>query len=161
MVTAFRSGTMGLIRDLLDGGSSVGLSDASLLERFAGDRDEAAFAALVTRHGGMVWNTCRAVLKEPNAVDDAFQATFVLLFRKAATIRGREALGCCAGRNRPSTTTGPDGRFRIEGLVPGVKYDVLDNAARKADGPILDGVQVGPGEVKDVGDVALPTYKEK
>jgi RNA polymerase sigma factor (sigma-70 family) len=93
MATAFRSGTLGLIQHLFDRGTCTGLSDARLLERFVNDRDEAAFAALVARHGALVLNTCRAVLKDPNAADDAFQATFVLLFRKAGSIRGHDALG--------------------------------------------------------------------
>ncbi len=93
MATAFRSGTLGLIQHLFDRGTCTGLSDARLLERFVTGRDEAAFAALVARHGALVLNTCRAVLKDPNAADDAFQATFVLLFRKAGSIRGRDSLG--------------------------------------------------------------------
>ncbi len=51
------------------------------------------------------------------------------------------------------------GRFRIEGLVPGVKYDALGSSTNKASGPILNGVQVGPGEVKDLGDITLPTWR--
>ena len=93
MATAFRSGTLGLIQHLYDAGTFTGLSDARLLERFVNRREEAAFAALVGRHGAMVLNTCRAVLKDPNAADDAFQATFVLLFRKGGSIRGCDALG--------------------------------------------------------------------
>ena len=93
MATAFRSGALGLIRHLFESGTCTGLSDARLLERFVTHRDEAAFAALVARHGPLVLNTCRAVLKDPNAADDAFQATFVLLFRKSGSIRGRDALG--------------------------------------------------------------------
>ena len=83
MATAFRWGTLGLIRHLFESGTCTGLSDARLLERFVTHRDETAFAALVARHGSLVLNTCQAVLKDPNAADDAFQATFVLLFRKA------------------------------------------------------------------------------
>ncbi len=93
MATAFRSGTLGLIRHLFESGTCTGLSDARLLERFVTNQDEAAFAALVARHGALVLNTCQAVLKDPNAADDVFQATFVLLFRKAGSIRGRDALG--------------------------------------------------------------------
>jgi DNA-directed RNA polymerase specialized sigma24 family protein len=93
MATAFRSGTLGLIQHLFDRGTWTGLSDARLLERFVTGRDESAFAALVARHGALVLNTCRAVLKDPDAADDAFQATFVLLFRKAGSIRGHDALG--------------------------------------------------------------------
>ncbi len=93
MATAFRSGTLGLIQHLFDEGTCTGLSDARLLERFVTGGDEAAFAALVSRHGALVLNTCQAVLKDPDAAADAFQATFVLLFRKAGSIRGRDALG--------------------------------------------------------------------
>ena len=93
MATAFRSGTLGLIRHLFESGTCTGLSDARLLERFVTHRDETAFAALVARHGSLVLNTCQTVLKDLNAADDAFQATFVLLFRKAGSIRGRNAVG--------------------------------------------------------------------
>jgi hypothetical protein len=57
-------------------------------------------------------------------------------------------------------TVDAQGRFRIEGLVPGVKYDALGSAASKAYGPVLQGAQVGPGEVKDLGDILLPTAKD-
>jgi RNA polymerase sigma factor (sigma-70 family) len=93
MATAFRSGTLGLIRDLFESGTCTGLSDARLLERFVTQGDESAFAAMVARHCALVLSTCQAVLKDPNAADDVFQATFVLLFRKAGSIRGRDALG--------------------------------------------------------------------
>jgi RNA polymerase sigma factor (sigma-70 family) len=93
MATAFRSGTLGLIQHLYDSGTCTGLSDARLLERFVSRREEGAFAALVARHGAMVLSTCQAVLKDPSAADDAFQATFVLLFRKAGSIRHCDALG--------------------------------------------------------------------
>ena len=64
------------------------------------------------------------------------------------------------GDLRVKPTVDAEGRFRIEGLVPGVKYDALGHSPSKADGPILQGVQVGPGEVKDLGDVKLPTWKK-
>jgi RNA polymerase sigma factor (sigma-70 family) len=74
-------------------GTLAGRPDAQLLERFILQRDEAAFAALVARHGPMVLGTCRAVLHDPDASEDAFQATFLVLVRKAGSIRGHEALG--------------------------------------------------------------------
>ena len=59
MATAFRSGTLGLIQHLFDMGTCTGLSDARLLERFVTDRDEAAFATLVARHGALVLTPAR------------------------------------------------------------------------------------------------------
>jgi RNA polymerase sigma factor (sigma-70 family) len=68
-------------------------TDAQLLERFVKSRDEAAFEVLVWRHGGMVYNLCRRVLRQADAAEDAFQATFLTLARKAHTVYKREALG--------------------------------------------------------------------
>jgi RNA polymerase sigma factor (sigma-70 family) len=68
------------------------LADELLLERFAGAGDEAAFAALVERYGGMVLGVCRRVLERVDEGEDAFQATFLVLARKARTIRKRQAL---------------------------------------------------------------------
>jgi RNA polymerase sigma factor (sigma-70 family) len=93
MAAAIRSGALGNIQSLFDEGTCTGLSDARLLERFVTRDDEVAFAAMVERHGDLVRNTCQAVLKDPDAAADAFQATFVLLFRKAGSIRGGDALG--------------------------------------------------------------------
>ena len=59
-------------------------SDAGLLERFVRGRDEDAFAALVARHGPMVLGVCRRLVGDSHAAEDAFQAVFVVLARKAA-----------------------------------------------------------------------------
>jgi RNA polymerase sigma factor (sigma-70 family) len=67
-------------------------SDAVLLERFVQGRDEAAFAALVARHGAMVLRSCRRVLGDVQEAEDAFQATFLILARKAPTLRRPNAL---------------------------------------------------------------------
>jgi RNA polymerase sigma factor (sigma-70 family) len=81
------------LRDLFGGGTAVGLDDAELLRRYAAAHDGPAFAALVARHGPMVAATCRAVLPDHHDVEDAFQATFLVLARKAASIHAGDALG--------------------------------------------------------------------
>ena len=63
------------------------LSDRQLLERFLGERSEASFAALVQRHGPMVLNVCRRVLRHEQDAEDAFQATFLMLAQRAGSIR--------------------------------------------------------------------------
>jgi RNA polymerase sigma factor (sigma-70 family) len=73
-------------RSLWEAGTVSGLSDAQLLERFAAQRDDQAFAALVARHGPLVWAVCRSILRDPHDVEDAFQATFLILARKAHTL---------------------------------------------------------------------------
>ncbi len=79
--------------DLFRAGTAVGLGDDQLLARYAASRDDAAFEALVARHGPMVLATCRAILHHEHDVEDAFQATFVVLARKARSVRTGDALG--------------------------------------------------------------------
>jgi RNA polymerase sigma factor (sigma-70 family) len=69
-----------------------GLGDAQLLERWLAQRDEAAFEVLVWRYGPMVLGVCRRLLRHPQDVEDAFQATFLTFVRKAGSIRKREGV---------------------------------------------------------------------
>src|SRR5438093_11154662 len=81
------------IHKLLGKQMAAGLTDRQLLERFYADREEAAFTALVERHGGMVLGVCRRVLQDPHEAEDAFQATFLVLARKAGSLRWSESGG--------------------------------------------------------------------
>ncbi|HKB38593.1 MAG TPA: sigma-70 family RNA polymerase sigma factor, partial [Gemmataceae bacterium] len=81
----------GLCRRL--GERGVGLPDAELLARWVASRDEAAFELLLHRHASLVLGVCRRMLDDPQDVEDAFQATFLLLLRKAAAVRKGESLG--------------------------------------------------------------------
>ena len=80
------------LRILTDPNRSRELSDADLLERFRTQREEAAFTLLVQRHGPMVLTLCRRILGNGHEAEDVFQAAFLVLVRKAATIRQDESL---------------------------------------------------------------------
>jgi RNA polymerase sigma factor (sigma-70 family) len=82
------------IRHLLGGAPEAALSDGQLLERFLADRDATAVEALVRRYGPLVFGACRRVLGDAHAAEDVFQATFLVLVRKAAVLdRGQPLAG--------------------------------------------------------------------
>src|SRR5580704_10480914 len=93
MTTMHTGAVLRQIDQLFGAGTLAGLSDAQLLARFRTQRDEAAFVALAARHGPMVLVVCRGVLRDEHAAEDAFQATFLILARKAGTLWVGESLG--------------------------------------------------------------------
>src|SRR5262245_51558613 len=99
--------------------------DGELLDRFLRRQDEAAFAALVHRHGAMVLSVCRRVLRNPHDAEDACQATFLILARKAAAIRKRDAVGSW-----------------LHGVAVRVARDLRAKLARRAARPLAAGDDV-------------------
>jgi RNA polymerase sigma factor (sigma-70 family) len=81
------------VNRLFGTGTVAGLSEDELLERFLTAHDEVAFEALLARHGPVVLQVCRRLLDDPHDVDDAFQATFLILVKKARVIQNRALLG--------------------------------------------------------------------
>jgi RNA polymerase sigma factor (sigma-70 family) len=81
------------LRGLLGAQGAGGPTDGDLLRRYVAQGDEAAFEALLRRHGPMVLGLCRRLLGTAQDVDDAFQATFLVLIRKAASIGDGERIG--------------------------------------------------------------------
>jgi RNA polymerase sigma-70 factor (ECF subfamily) len=84
------------LRELSAGHDAEELSDRELVERYAARRDEAAFEALLLRHGPLVWRVCWHVTRHEQNAEDAFQATFLVMARRAVAIRKRSRLpvGC-------------------------------------------------------------------
>ncbi len=81
------------LRRVLDSDAGGAPTDAQLVERYLHSRDESAFELLVWRHGGMVLDLCRRLLPQAADAEDAFQATFLTLVRKAHTIGKRGSVG--------------------------------------------------------------------
>jgi RNA polymerase sigma factor (sigma-70 family) len=96
MPQGFPSSVCREFRALFTVGTLTGLSDGQLLERFTtlpGEAAEMAFTGLVERHGPMVWRVCRRILRDSHDAQDAFQATFLVLVKKARSLRHRDSVG--------------------------------------------------------------------
>src|SRR3954463_11857939 len=96
MTSGARDSVLWSLTSLVTVGTVAGMTEGQLLDRFLARRDEgaeAAFAALVALHGPMVWSVCRGILAHPQAAEAAFQATFLVLVKKAGSIRRRASVG--------------------------------------------------------------------
>lgn len=130
-------------------------TDADLLGRFLDAQDQSAFASLVARHGPMVRAVCRSVLRDPNDADDAAQATFLVLVRRAVVVRDRAALGGWLGRVawRTANRLRADNRRRGD-RTAGVEPDATP-AAPLCDSPDLAAVLDEIGKLPERYRVAV------
>jgi RNA polymerase sigma factor (sigma-70 family) len=92
-MASYQPASMKSLQHLFHLGPVTGLDDSQLLERFVARHDEAAFAALVASHGPLVLGVCRRILRDEHEIEDAFQATFLVLVRRAGSIRDAGRLG--------------------------------------------------------------------
>jgi cobalt-zinc-cadmium efflux system outer membrane protein len=131
------------IKTLWSSGAIGGLSDAELVERFADSRDEAAFEVLVERHGPMVLRVVRDILRDSDSSQDAFQATFLVLAKKAGSIARPEALAAwlygVAHRVARKARIEADRRRRHERIAAERISDRIESASRsEADSTLHD-----------------------
>jgi len=114
---------------------------ASCLRVTLDDDDEAAFAAIVQRHSGMVWGVCRRVLHDPNDVDDAFQAVFLVLLNRSASLRQRDSLASWL-------------QSVAWRLARKAKVQAIHRKKKEARAPLIaDAAAPGPAEQPDLRDV--------
>jgi DNA-directed RNA polymerase specialized sigma24 family protein len=140
MASDRRGAVLRHIQALFDKGTIGGLTDGQLLERFTtrdGEAAELAFAALVERHGPMVLRTCRAILRDPRDVHDAFQATFLVLVRRARSLWVRDSLGAWLHQVAYRTASCARSPAEAEGRRPG------DRRPQESEGPPRPPVQSG------------------
>ena len=122
----------------------------------AATASEAAFAALVDRHGAMVWGVCRRVLGDVHEAEDAFQATFLILVRKSGTVRVQGSLG------RWLYGVAHRVALRAGGGPASVSRDVAAASAPAAEDPARETELTGPaqstgrGTRSTAGEIPLP-----
>jgi RNA polymerase sigma factor (sigma-70 family) len=127
----------------LAGADAADFADAELLDRFCTSREETAFALLVQRHGPAVFGVCRRLLGNAADAEDAFQATFLVLLRKAGSIRKRASLGSWlygVAYRVATKVRARSGRVAVrEPAVAAVAHnDPLDESARRELCAMLD-----------------------
>ncbi len=130
------------LRRLIGRQAGCSLSDTQLLEQYVSGGDAASFEVLVWRHGAMVLGLCRRVLRDEHEAEDAFQATFLVFARKAASVGRGEAVGCwlykvayrVALRLRAAAAKRPSGEPTDELAAP----EQPDDAAWRDLRPVLD-----------------------
>lgn len=146
----------GGVVNFIRGSTGAAAPDAQLVQRFAFDRDEGAFRALVSRYGPTVWAVCRKVLRDHHDAEDAFQATLLVLARKAGGLRTGAAVGgwlhAVAYRvavrvrtARRAETTGPDPADHRAGALDALSareaeaalHEELAGLPEKYRGPLL------------------------
>src|ERR1700736_4687348 len=93
MVNGESTGVMARVRKLAEAHRADQEDDARLIDRFVRNKDETAFEALMRRYGPMVLRVCQRILGQAQDAEDAFQATFLVFSRKAASLRDRGAVG--------------------------------------------------------------------
>jgi RNA polymerase sigma factor (sigma-70 family) len=120
-----------VIHQVFEGQQMRDASDHDLLQRFRNHRDHAAFHALVCRHGTMVLEVCRGVLGNEANAEDAFQATFLILARKAGAIRKAASVGCwlhsVAYRTARQARAQEATRKKIEARMPTREFSDADD----------------------------------
>ena len=115
------------------GETVTGLSEWQLLERYLEQRDEVAFEAIVARHGPMVLGVCRRMLAEQTDVEDAFQATFLVLVARCASSRpARRDRALALWRGQPGRDAGPVGR----GAAAPFRAGYVRNRGRRDERPL-------------------------
>ena len=135
--------------------SVAGLGEVQLLERFVERHDEPAFAALVATHGPMVLGVCRRLLADPLDVEDAFQATFLVLVRRAGSLKGRDRLGpwLFGVARKVASRARLDRARRLAREGPGVEVVAarpdVDDPARELGRALVEEIDRLPGVLRD------------